>query len=182
MVNTKIHKQGINGWLIIFIIQIFLILFLSALRLINALILQNQYTNPTFLKFLIFLLYGSFIFLIILDLRLLFKLKPQAIKLSKIILVLYPIITIPYVFFIGLYGSLTGPILNQANIPTLIRPFITLIIWYLYLNNSIRIKNTYSPKNNTKLNSTEKALSITTFVIGILLFLSLVLAYQWGMY
>lgn len=137
--KSEIKYEGVGGWLSLFIISLII---LNPLMMVFGLVSSYEYVSILFLITSVWTL-GLMCFSIYAGI-LLWKIRPNAVKIAKICLFLYlvgPAITILLFYLSSSSQELMGEFGKELS-----RPAIYVLIWFSYLNISKRVKATYSAK------------------------------------
>lgn len=148
----SIIKKGIGGWLMFFVITVFLTLIaliISGFLDISLLVSRLRYDNfEKIFELLIHIIYfGLFIYFVIYIIYSILNKKPNTISLVKM-----------YLVFVGL-NALFEPFYGRKP-----NAIFYSIVFLLYFTNSKRIDNTF-PKNERIIKKIDKFLFITLIII-----------------
>ena len=174
--ESKEEIRGIGGWLSFFIFSLIassvLNFILGAIDISS--IFEDKTVSLTYLyslAFLDFLYFGGLIGFAIYTIYSLVKLKPNAISLAKMFLILIFLTNLIGVVFSGVSGEpLAGETSYFDSTSIIFRSLIFSVIWFLYLTYSKRVNNTY-PKEKRKSYVIDKVFFFSILAIPFVIYL-----------
>ncbi len=176
---TQEHKEeirGVGGWLSFFIFGLIVscvITLIAGISYIPA-IFENKVLSLAYLyglTFLEILYYGGMIGFAIYLIYSLVKLKPNAVSLGKMYLILIFLTNLIGVIFSGTTGeplASENPFLDSSSM--VFRSLVFSLIWFLYLTNSKRVNNTY-PQEKRKTYAIDKVFFFSILAIPFAIYL-----------
>lgn len=153
--QTEDYKNGVGGWLLFFIITIFISILMSSISVYGLNLEQTGYSSyDSYIVFIsiitvILMLFGIYV------IYSLFKRKNSAISLAKKYLIFRVILPVITFATFGLFAASSIPSdmaseEYQGIILSGVGGIIYVIIWYLYLSKSKRVNATYNSEITLK--------------------------------
>jgi len=168
--STKPQKElkGVDGWLWFFVATLyigFIVVLISGFADVYELFTSFETLGKNVIGLVLpwIIYYLGFLILLVYTVRSLVKIKPNAVLLAKLCLILF--------FILGLFDVIYYYLFEEISIiedSELGRNLVYSIIWFLYLTFSTRVKNTYPPKNRKikKIDRLLFSIILISFSIG----------------